>query len=299
MPFEIIAYLEHATATQLTFLERHAERRGNHEHVAHYRLTAEALYGGLERGSDIDEVMTVLEMGAGAALSQNVRAQLAEWASRRERLSVLCAARLLEFPSGAARDAAWAAAGTGQIVGERFLLLAEGQALSPDAHLIDYQAPPRRCLHVSEDGTLTLNPGAGDLLVSAQADRYAERQHERRWQITAASVKRAGPSAQTGQHIVGWLSARALAPVPALLLLAIAAWAGAPPRCALGELALLHCPDPRIAEILSGSEALRPMLCGHLAPGILVVARGELGGVQEVLEHYGIAATALEVPSPA
>ncbi len=57
--------------------------------------------------------------------------------------------------------------------------------------------------------------------------------------------------------------------------------------------------DPRTAKLLSGSDALRPLLHGHLAPDILVLVRGGLAAVQKVLERYDVAATALGVLSPA
>ena len=63
--FEVVAYLDRATAEQMAFLERHAERREVQQHVASYMLTRESIYRALESGGAADAIIKSLTAARG------------------------------------------------------------------------------------------------------------------------------------------------------------------------------------------------------------------------------------------
>ena len=68
------------------------------QYIAHYRLTRESVYCGLESGATLDELLDGLRRGAHADLPQNVLVELCEWAGLRERITLHYRTRLFEFP---------------------------------------------------------------------------------------------------------------------------------------------------------------------------------------------------------
>ena len=104
--FDISAYLDRVSAPQLAFLERHAERIEAHKHTAHYRLTRESVYRGLENGTSLNELISALQTGSQTELSQNILVELHEWASLRERIFLRRNAKMIEFPTPLALKAA-------------------------------------------------------------------------------------------------------------------------------------------------------------------------------------------------
>jgi hypothetical protein len=117
--FDIIAYLDRVGAPQLAFLERHAERVKSHYHTAHYRLTRESVYRGLESGTSLNDLLKKLQAGSQEELPQNVAVELREWASLRERIVLRRRARLVEFPSARALKTGLSQGLTGNVVAER------------------------------------------------------------------------------------------------------------------------------------------------------------------------------------
>lgn len=303
--FEIVVFLEHATPAQLAFIERHAERQASQTHTATYRLTAEALYTALEWGSELAEVLTVLESGAGVALPQNVRVELTQWAARREQITIYPAATVLEFPNAADRERALAAGLQGHPTGDTFVLVAPeltAELLAPWVRRsVAYNAPPVRCLQVDEDGTLTLIPALTDLLVEAQTNRYAEQRAAsigRRWKLTKASVSSALAAGTSLEQIIHWLQARAVKEVPPLLLLALRGWTGQAPALALGEVILLQCPDQATCQALATSAMLSPFLHGLMAPTLLLVEAAALDTLRETLDSLGLMPSAPFTSTP-
>ena len=122
--FDVIVYLDQTTPTQLAFLERHAVRTQSQQYTAHYRLTRESVYRGLESGTTLADVLDELSKHAQSPLPQNVTVEIAEWAALREQVILHHRAHLVEFATTAARQEALNANGEGTPVGDRFLLLA-------------------------------------------------------------------------------------------------------------------------------------------------------------------------------
>src|SRR5208283_4843283 len=61
--YDIVVYLDIVSPAQLSFLEQHAERRQAEAHTAHYQLTREAIYYGLEAGTHLNDLLATLRSG--------------------------------------------------------------------------------------------------------------------------------------------------------------------------------------------------------------------------------------------
>ena len=72
--FEILVYIDEVAPSQMIFLDRYADRLDIQQHTAHYRLTRESVYRGLERGGSLEEFITspaIGSKGCGAAKCGN------------------------------------------------------------------------------------------------------------------------------------------------------------------------------------------------------------------------------------
>ncbi len=86
--YDIVVYLDAVSPAQLAFLEQHAERRQAEAHTAHYQLTRESVYRGLESGTSLDNLLATLRTGAKTDLPQNVEREIREWAGLRKQMTI-------------------------------------------------------------------------------------------------------------------------------------------------------------------------------------------------------------------
>ncbi|MBN1428396.1 MAG: helicase-associated domain-containing protein [Anaerolineae bacterium] len=286
--FDIVAYLDRAGPTQLAFLERHAERAQAHVHTAHYRLTRESIYRGLESGVSLEELLQVLEAGANALLPQNVAVEIREWAELRERLIVRQRAHLLEFPNADDMQAALDRGLVGDVVGERCLLVDES---SKDAvanlKRFDYAAPLPKCLTVSEEGLIGIKAGPRDLAIDAQLAQWAERLQNGDWQITETSVQAALKRGLRLKQLLAWLDMRLSHRLWPFLALALRSWAGTAPHVELETVIVLRCPDEQVFLAIASSERAQSFLTGCLEPDLLFVNPSYLEDLQAYLAWAG------------
>ena len=286
--FEVLVYLDRATAEQIAFIERHAERVQAQQHIVRYRLTREAIYQGLESGSTPDELLERLRGGAATELPQNVLASIREWAGQREKISLRRAASLLEFKDTAARQAALDAGLAGTPVAEQFVLLAAPRAnVSADSQ-VDYTLPPPASLVALEDGRIKQVTAAADLLLHPQLDRWAERVEAGEWRLTEASVARAVKTKAPIDELFELLRARLTRPLPPLLGVALRAWAGDHPKAELARITVLRCTRPVVFGAIASSPAIAPYLHGTLAPDLLLVDERYVKLLKEQLAWAGL-----------
>jgi hypothetical protein len=287
--FEVVVYLDRATAEQIAFLERHAERVQAQQHIARYRLTRESIYQGLESGTSPEDLVERMRAGASAELPQNVFATIREWASQRERITLRRAASLLEFPDAAARQAALEAGLAGTAVAERFVLLADPwRAANPLATRVDYARPPPASLVALEDGRIKQIGQAADLLLQPRLDLWAERIDQGAWKLTEASVAAAIKARMPIDELFELLRARLTRPLPPMLGVALRAWAGDRPRAELAQVTVLRCARPVVFNAISSSPAFKPYLRGTLAPDLLLVDQRYVEMLKEQLAWAGL-----------
>jgi hypothetical protein len=304
--FDVVVYLDRASAARLAFIERIAERRPSEGATALYHLTRETVYAALESGIGPGTLIDTLGRACEYPLPDNVKQTLADWASRREQLSVYHATGVLEFADGEARDAALAKKKlAGVPVGDRFLLLSGHKRIKSLAaqvsQTIDYNGPLVRCVGVSEDGAVRIERARADLLVRGEIACWAEpvlstvegpdSADGNRWQITRASIQRAVGAGWTADNIIDSLSQRLQDDLPPLLLVAIRAWAGArtfPTSVAVVSDLILQVGDGEVAHAVAGSALLQPYLRGRLGRQTFLVRHETVDELRGKLEEFGL-----------
>ncbi len=296
--FEIIAYLDRVSAPQLAFLERHAERTQSQRHTAHYRLTRESVYRGLESGSSLDDFVKTLQLGSQSELSQNVLVELREWASLRERIVLRRSARLMEFQSAEALKTGLTQGLTGAIVAERFLLL-DAAPPSSGWKTIDYAKllPPN--LTLTETGLIHWKPVSHDLITAAQLTQWAEATPEGGWQLTPESVTIALKPGKKLTELLALLQSRVFPNIPAkkynpvepsippLLEIALRSWASGAYQVELESVIVLRCPDEQVFRAILGSPMMKTFLAGYLHPNLLFVDTQHLDALRTQLDWLG------------
>ena len=209
--FDVIVYLDRASAPRLAFIERIAARRPSQGATTLYHLTRETVYAALESGIEPRTLVETLAQGAEHALPANVEQTLADWAARRERLTVYPQVDIVEFADAQARDTALARNRVhGVPIGDRFVRLASlkdgGKMVQPLRRKIDYHASPTRCVRLAEDGSVQLQLALADLLVQGELACWAESEAPDgiRWRITHAECPTGRQRRMDGGTHPGW-----------------------------------------------------------------------------------------------
>ena len=124
--------------------------------------------------------------------------------------------------------------------------------------------------------------------VAAWTDPDTDAEH---WRLTRTSIQRAVRAGWTADDIIENLSQRAQQPVPALLLVAIRAWAGErtlPRAVAVAADTLLQIADPSVAHAIATSTLLQPYLRGQLGPQTFLVRHDTAAELQRQLAELGL-----------
>ena len=294
--YDIVVFLDAVTPEQLTFLERHAERRQTEAHTAHYLLTNESVLHGLENGGSVEEVLGTLRLGAQAELPQNVQREIREWACQRERLTVHTGARLIAFPTSEERTRLMQAGLQGRPVGETFLLVDAARPLiehripfgREPLHIVEYSQPRRKTLRADEDGTILLLAKADDLLLDGQLAACAEPVDERTWRLTPSSLTKARAAGETAQTLLTFLESRLLAPIPPLLECCIRNALGSRTTVQAGPVLAVRIADKNLYSALTTSPLARSYILDVPGPDMILVAEEHRGKFVSLLETLNI-----------
>lgn len=286
--FDIIVYLDRVSPLQLAFLERHTERTQAHRHTAHYRLTRESVYRGLESGTTLDDLLKELQIGSEAELPQNILVELREWDSFRDRIILHRNAWLMEFPSAQALRAGLTQGLAGSVVAERFLLLDANSAsnLSGSTN-IDYAHPLPKNLSITETGTIRIRRSSDDLVTTAQLTQWANRKADGEWQLTAESVSAALKPGRKFNELLVFLKSRLSHPLPHLLEIALRSWAGENFTVELESVIILHCPQEQVFQAVIASPLIKALLRGYLLPDLLFVDPKQIEILRQHLQWLG------------
>lgn len=299
---DIVVYLDAVTSAQLAFLEQHAERRQADTHLAHYQLTRDAVYRGLQGGTTLEVLLETLRGGARADLPQNVEREMRAWAEHREQITLTTQARLIAFPSPETRKLALEAGLPGTPVGETYVRVApEAQinaALKAVFGLqriptIDYAQPPAACLEADEDGTLTLLDDPGDLLLRQQLARCALPVDATHWRITKETLAAQRRAGVTPAMAVGMLQARVRGVIPPVLEIAITNALGTRDTIQCETVLLLRVTNKKLYTALTTSPMIAPLLRDVPGPDTIAVSQAQLDAFTAQLEWLGVKRTDL------
>jgi hypothetical protein len=292
--FDIVAYLDRASAPQLAFLERHAERKQTFQHTAQYRLTRESVYRGLESGTTLAGVLDGLQAGFHNVLPQNVMVELREWAALRERITLHFKTSLLEFPTARDLQEAIAQGLAGKPVGERFLLLEkdgadQAQAVGQAVTRINYAQSLPKHVTIGENGKIYVRHSSHDVIIHAQLDQWAVRRSDFEWQLSADSISAQVRLGRKITELLGLLKERSTAPLPSLLEIALRSWAGEKHQVELDAVIVLHCPQEQLFQAILTSQMMRPFLKGYLPPNLLFIDKEQVEAFRAQLDWLGCA----------
>ena len=288
--FELLVYVDEVAPSQMIFLDRYADRLDIQQHTAHYRLTRESVYRGLECGGSLEEFLTALRTGAKVPVPQNVEIDLQQWGGLREQITLRRETQMIEFADYQAMQTAMNQGVKGKILGDRFLLI---DKVTPEIESlikqkIRYDQPLVRCLKIGETGEVTQTKSVHDLLLETQLQQWMEKGANKTWALTQASVAKAAKAGNKASDILDFLEARRTDELPPLLKVALTAWAGRPPTLEMAEVIVLRCTNWEVFDAIARSEVLRSRFVARLSPDLLLVDRSQLRKLKQDLEWLGI-----------
>ena len=288
--FELLVYVDEVAPSQMIFLDRYADRLDIQQHTAHYRLTRESVYRGLECGGSLEEFLTALRTGAKVPVPQNVEIDLQQWGGLREQITLRRETQMIEFADYQAMQTAMNQGVKGKILGDRFLLI---DKVTPEIESlikqkIRYDQPLVRCLKIGETGEVTQTKSVHDLLLETQLQQWMEKGANKTWALTQASVAKAAKAGNKASDILDFLEARRTDELPPLLKVALTAWAGRPPTLEMAEVIVLRCTNWEVFDAIARSEFLRSRFVARLSPDLLLVDRSQLRKLKQDLEWLGI-----------
>ena len=288
--FELLVYVDEVAPSQMIFLDRYADRLDIQQHTAHYRLTRESVYRGLECGGSLEEFLTALRTGAKVPVPQNVEIDLQQWGGLREQITLRRETQMIEFADYQAMQTAMNQGVKGKILGDRFLLIDKVTPAieSLIKQKIRYDQPLVRCLKIGETGEVTQTKSVHDLLLETQLQQWMEKGANKTWALTQASVAKAAKAGNKASDILDFLEARRTDELPPLLKVALTAWAGRPPTLEMAEVIVLRCTNWEVFDAIARSEFLRSRFVARLSPDLLLVDRSQLKKLKQDLEWLGI-----------
>ncbi len=299
--YDIIAYLDAVTPAQLAFLEIHAERRQAEAHTAHFQLTRDSVYRGLQQGTGVEELLETLRTGARMALPQNVEREIRDWAGQREQITITRKARLIAFPTPEQRTLALESGLKGKLLGDRYVrVAAEAQikaALKQVYGLqtlptIDYAQAPEKCLQAGEDGTVKLVRDTGDLLVRGQLARCAEPVDATHWRITPASLARVRQAGVTAKTLLTFLQERVQSTLPPILEVIVGNALGTRDVVEADTAFVLRVTNKKLHTAITTNAKLKPLLLDVPGPDTIIVSLARLDEFKAQLDWLGIKLTA-------
>ena len=154
--FDVVVYLDQADAQTAGFLGRLAESDSVHSGpIQTFRLTQTSMYHAQESGLNYTQIVDFLQRHSQREAPANVLRSLADWAGKRESLSLRSGVTVLGFLSTADRDA-YLESHPGAACGDRFVLAADSKARpeSPQFLESDHFLARRHTLELDEHGRI-------------------------------------------------------------------------------------------------------------------------------------------------
>ena len=288
--FDILAYLDQTDAASAGMLGRLAEGdAAGSGPIQTFRLTQASVYQAQESGLDIGQIDAFLRRCSRHEPPVNVLRTIADWAGKRESLTLRSGVTVLAFPATPARDAYLKRHPDATACGDRFALVSpgteKGRPRRTGAAIADHRATGRRTLEVDEHGRIH-STGPLDIVQTARLRRLA-RSISTGWHLTADSIRAAADSGLKPRQIHLWLTDHLAKPMPPLLAHAIDAWLGKAPPLALADALLLHVSDDNLFWAIRSSHRLRSYVLGSPGPRWLAIRRESRKELTAALEELG------------
>jgi hypothetical protein len=207
-------------------------------------------------------------------------------------------AKLIEFSTPEALQAALAQGLTGVTFAERFILL-NTPLPAFDGTIINYANPLPANLTITETGLIHWESGSHDLITASQLSQWVDSNDNDGWQLTRESVTNALKPGRKITELLTLLNNRLIpnqsvnkyvppAPsIPPLLELALRSWAGKDYPVELETVIILRCPQELVFRTILGSALFHPFLKGYQNSDLLFVIPEQLESLREKLNWLG------------
>lgn len=300
--FQIIA-MGPVSLSLLAQLDLFAERQRVDQAAFEYRLSRESVYEAQQIGMDTRRVIAFLERASEVPLPQNVDRSLKEWAARHERIVFRSGLSLLQA-AGAGRlqsllDDPELSAYLARPVSEDVALVKDGRHQELTAALVTAGIFPAvsgaspaaadNSVTIEADGTIEPVHAVPNLHLQGRLTRLAE-ETDGGWQLTPASVRRAGGNKDRVLRMLEELERLHRGPLAPELVARIKAWGRYYGDAATETLTLIEFRDRLTLQEL----VARPELAPHLKPfpagerALVVVSTADLPRVREILDQLGV-----------
>src|SRR5690625_621876 len=276
--FEILAYLDGLSSDALAALTCATVQRVD-AHTASFHLNRQGLARALDLGSDVEEVISRLEVHA-QAMPENVAATLRDWAARRERLRVQLDVRVVEYATSGERDAALKQLMGARALGDRFLALDAGVPAPAITSEHDYRDEPERTLDFGAGGVVRTR-GPLDLAGRAALQRVAAVDNKGNYRIEPSKIRGGGLTNAVRET----LESRGRGGIPSQLDVLLRAWSGAGVRPTVAAVELFRHPN---ADAWAQQPGIAKLLGTQLSPSTFVVKPGKELALQEQLDKLGV-----------
>ncbi len=216
------------------------------------------MYQAQESGLTYAQIVDFLHRHSQREAPANVLRSLADWAGKRESLSLRSGVTVLGFPSTADRDA-YLESHPGAACGERYVLAAASGKARPESPRFiesDHLLARRRTLELDEHGRIG-TVQVLDVVQFARLRRIALPTASG-WQLTGDSVRHAAAGGLEPALIHQWLNDHLVHPAPPVITLAIDTWAGKSRSLELADAILLHVPDDKLFQAIKTSQRFSP-----------------------------------------
>ncbi|MCB8959566.1 MAG: helicase-associated domain-containing protein, partial [Ardenticatenales bacterium] len=287
----------------LAQLDLFAERKKVDHTAFEYQLTRQSVYAAQQRGFGATEVAQFLTEISHHELSQNIQRSLREWGAEHDRIVFRTGVTLLQTTDGALLEKLLADQATGRHlarpVGDTVALVKQGrrtpllEALRASGTLPALSgASPNsadKSVLVSENGAIRSLEPVPSLFVHGRLARFCA-ETATGWQLTEASVHRAGGSKEKAQRIIDELRRLHRGRLPEVIVRQVKAWGGYYGAAAAGEVHLFEFRDQEalaeLCQLAELRELLQPFAAGNRA--LAVVAADQVAAVQAILAQLGI-----------
>jgi hypothetical protein len=298
--FQLLA-LGPVPLSKLVEVERLTEREQVETAIISYRITRQSIYGALQTGRSISEILAFLEKATEQPVPQNVARTIREWGAQHERITLQQDVLVLHVESAALLERLLDDArlkGLLQPLGEQTAYVSAAAAQKVERRLWELellpavsQGPEADLPHSLrwQDGHLVSRIPLPSLYVTGTVRRFAA-ERDGGWELTAESVRAAGRSGMTAPEVVALLEEMTGRSLPDEWEKRVKAWMAHYGEAQTAEVRLLRLESAEVLEELRSSDRhlsrwLRPLTKkGNLA----VVNEKHWDEVLELLAEWGV-----------
>ena len=301
--FELLA-MGPVSLALLARLDLFADRQRADQGAFEYRLTQESVYRAQQLGMEVADATRFLERASDTELPQNVRRSLEEWAAQHERIVFRTGVSLLQAADADLLAELMHGPHTGlhlaRSVSPEVALVREGQQQSLISTLVGQGLLPAvsaarpeaadNSVIIQGDGAIRPIHAVPSLHLRGRLSRLAEKAANGEWQLTSASVRRAGGSKREVLLLLEELGRLQRGPFPSTVVEWVKSRGSYYGDADTETITLIEFRDQDTLKELRGQPELHPYLTPFPAGdrALAIVVTEKLSTVKEILDRFGV-----------